>query len=113
MITIVAHKLCQNEDQELQVPQVLLNRISFIYLHGKLQDMNGYDIFSYVIGHEPQCESNGALVKVHLDKCTIVYAHQFAWTCEYNRWHGLIVMMGDTEALKYARKKFHEKAFIL
>lgn len=113
MITIIAHKLNQDLTEELQVPNVLLHRVGFTYLHGILEIMNGYDIFSYLTGHEPQCESNGATVKVYLDKCTIVYARQFVWTCEYNRWHGLIVMMGDTQAEEYARKKFHEKSFIL
>ena len=121
MQTLIAHKLYQFNDQELQVPHVLLHRLGWVYLHGKLEEINGYDIFSYLIGHEPQKEERGNIVRVHIDECTVIYAHQFVWRSDSliqrypdrYKWHGLIVMMGDTEALKDAEKKFDKKSQVL
>ena len=104
---VIAHKLSQDENQEFN-PYGLSESGSFVYLHGTLELMNGYDIVSFVAGNRPI--SDGVYdVKVYLDKTTIVYCTMYYWTTTLHP-TGLIVMNGDDVNMDYARGKYEDKS---
>ena len=91
-------------------------RLAWTYLHGKLQDEVGYDIYQidntnwdfsrneeggYFEENIPtgiyECEYNGK-------KCLLYY-----WMCS-RRQHGLVVYKDDLAANEYALRKYNEKS---
>ena len=109
---IIAHKQNQNIGGEFDAKN-LTEFANSIYLHGKLETMNGYDLCSFVVGNRPK-DDTVIKTKVYIDECTIVYATLFYWEVREspkNRYYkGLVVMNGDEESMEYASKKYWEKA---
>jgi hypothetical protein len=90
-------------------------RASWCYLHGELEDINGYDIFSLLKSEltpdeidekwVSQSFKSGIYPCICFDKpCTF-----FIW---YNgrRHSGLVVSNSDEKAYNYAKKCYEEKA---
>ena len=104
---ILAKKLNQDSDQEFNAHGLEENG-SYIYLHGKLEDMNGYDIVTFLKGNNPS-KAGIYPAKVYLDSVTIVYSTLFLWKSMFgnrNGFHGLIVMNGDDANMEYAKEKY-------
>lgn len=81
-------------------------RIPFTYLHGKLQNDNGYDIFSIA---EPAPTEEG------IYPCLVgkVKATFYLWKTSYGDTHGLVVANDDFESIEYAEKCYKEKTDVL
>lgn len=110
-IHIVAEKLEDSVEEQFDA-KGLTERASYIYLHGQLDDINGFDICNFVLGNHPNCEGIFP-AKVYIDKCTIIYATMFLWDdgSARNKVHGLVVMNGDDRCMKDARTKYDNKEF--
>ena len=85
-----------------------------IYLHGKLEKMNQFDLVYIPNKDMPQKEGEfGCEVVIYPTKQHIP-AIMFYWTVligeTYRRDRGLIVLPDDTEAIEYAKKKFKERS---
>ena len=109
---IIAHKQNQNIGGEF-IANGLTEFANGIYLHGKLETMNGYDICSFLLGNRPK-DDTMMKAKVYIDECTIVYATLFYWEVREsptNRYYkGLVVMNDDKEALEYAKDKYWKQS---
>lgn len=108
----------ENIDGTLNVPhdETEVVRASYCYLHGDLQDLNGYDIFSLLkseltsdeIQEEHWVSDNfgpGIYSCICLDReCTF-----FRW---WNGRHhsGLVVLNSDKESFEYAKQCYESKA---
>jgi len=106
-MNIIAHKIT-NFNQEYDFPIELTKFANGLYLHGQLQDINGFDTCSFIIN---QCPKKPGIYpcKVFIDRCTIIYATMYIW--EVGRWNrGLIVMLGDELGNKDAKEKYEKKA---
>lgn len=91
-------------------------RASYCYLHGDLEDLNGYDIFSLLkseltsdeIQEEHWVSDNfepGIYPCICLDsECTF-----FRWW-NGRRYSGLVVLNSDSESFEYAKQCYESKA---
>lgn len=83
-------------------------RISGAYLHGELQDKNGYDIFG-IVGEVPTytgiypCEVLGIN-----EQCSF-----FLWIGTDGRAHGLVVADSNEKDMKYAIECFKKRVNVL
>ena len=114
-VHIIGHKHYGIDHEAFDVPLSLQEFASYVYLDGKLEEINGYDICSFVVGNKPEKEGIYN-AKVFVDKCTIVYATLFYWITDdglarnnYKQYKGLIVMNGDDVSMKYVQKKYDER----
>ena len=92
-------------------------RISWTYLHGKLESDAGYDCYGVLNCVFPVREDIPQLVDrtkmetgiypcQYQDKpCTLYF-----WKCTYLDPHGLVVYDDDVDAVAYAKKKYDEKS---
>jgi len=85
------------------------NQWSFVYLHGKLETLNGFDL-CYTFDTKPVDDTKKS-VRVHIGNQHI-YATLFYWNSKGSV-RGLIVADDDEEAYQYALQKFNERASIL
>ncbi len=83
---------------------------SFVYLHGKLEDKNGFDLVEYI---DPlPCEDGEYDAEVQ-------FANRERLSCRLYFWHangmqkGLVVLPDDEEAAIYAEKCLKDKAEFL
>lgn len=81
----------------------------FLYFHGNLEDMFGYDLFSRVSGKIPDGVFKGAVKVIGCDKpCTM-----YKWPSPLGGQRGLVVLDDDADAVAYAEKKFEEQPMSL
>lgn len=100
----------------LDVPDERLKRVSYVYLHGELEDMaverGGYDIFSFMDGAP---KKDGMYpCDVYMSEDEIIESTLFFWkdgSCMGQ--HGLIVKNDDTESFEYAKSKYSKRATII
>ena len=107
---VLAKKLSQHSDLEFNA-HGLEESGSYIYLHGKIEDMNGFDIVTFLRGNNPK--KDGVYpTKVYLDSTTIVYCTMFLWETNMGNKDGLtglIAMNGDESAMQDAQEKYNAK----
>ena len=79
---------------------------SFAYLHGKLQDLVEFDLFSTL---EPNESLEGGIYDADFDgmPCKL-----FLWT-SFERRKGLVVLCDDTKSMEYAQECYDRKASTL
>lgn len=85
-----------------------MKTFDFVYLHGKLEKLNHFDLCS--IDEEPT--KDGIYdVEVELVDHSIYNAKLFFWhdNTNYSFQHGLIVEEHDYENLDYAKQKYDER----
>lgn len=82
---------------------------SRVYLHGQLEDLNGFDL-CYTFDQKPVDDTRKS-VKVHIGNQHID-GTLFFWNAKGLSW-GLVVANDDEEGFQYALKKYNERAFIL
>jgi len=86
----------------------VIKRLGFTYLHGKLEDDAGHDIYLLKNCELPadilttiieQDSLKDGMYPCHFNNkpCTLFY-----WKCTFNRYHGLVVYDDDIESVKYA-----------
>ena len=80
----------------------------YIYLHGELEKENGFD--GCYITHIPEADGEYECKVIIDDKA---YMGKFYYWFRRGIDRGLIVKVGDTEAEKFAEKKFKERAEFL
>lgn len=77
-----------------------------IYLHGKLEELNGFDLC--LADPKPDNEYGVAMCDVIIDDKT--YQGKFYyWHNSIDRLRGLVVALDDTEAIEYASLSFEER----
>ena len=86
-----------------------------IYLHGKLEKMNQFDLVYIPKADMPQKEGEFGCEVVLYPTKQHIPAIMFYWTADigggaYRRDRGLIVLPDDTESIEYAKKKFKERS---
>lgn len=101
MFTVKTHKLCGDEDFPVT---------SWIYLHGELEDINGYDLV-YIEEDLPVVDGIFDCIVTIDDKP--YPAKFFFWKCECTGHKGLIAGVTDDEGLAWAKEKFDEKPEIV
>ena len=85
-----------------------MKTFDFVYLHGKLEKLNHFDLCS--IDEEPTRDGIYD-VKVELVDHSIYNTKLFFWhdKTKYSFQHGLIVEEHDYENLDYAKQKYDER----
>lgn len=92
-----------------------LVRLGYTYLHGKLEDDAGYDV--YLIKNSDLNNLTKRVEDLKTGKypcyfnnkpCTIYY-----WESGSNHPHGLVVYDDDTESVSYTEKCFNEKESVI
>ncbi len=112
-LTIIGHNL--NGGYTSKCKQKDIVRASWCYLHGELEGLNGYDIFSLLKQEltSEQIDDNrlsdsfgeGMYPCLFKDKeCTF-----FRWKDNTSRPHGLVVLNTDKVSYKDAERKFNLK----
>lgn len=83
-----------------------------IYLHGKLEKMNQFDLVYIPDKDMPQKEGEFGCEVVLYPTKQHIPAIMFYWTVTepFRRNRGLIVLPDDIEAIEYAKKKFEERS---
>lgn len=97
-----------------------------IYLHGKLDNDNGYDLCG--LRHLPEGDGVYDCEVMMNDGNDVRQAKLFYWTtnhegviidgngCRHGKWvrrRGLVVQMGDEEGMQFAQKKFDKRTEFL
>lgn len=83
----------------------LVNRIPFTYLHGKLEDDIGYDVFFY-FGKEI---TKSGIYECFLDNKKCIF---YVWDVKgSNRFKGLVCYADDVESIEYAFKCYKDKEY--
>jgi hypothetical protein len=88
-----------------------LKRISFSYLHGKVEDKAGYDIFSF-FKKVPEAEG---IYKGFVEfPNEIVFCTIFLWKANDTKGlQGLVVADNDIECFDDAKKKYENKDYFI
>lgn len=81
--------------------------VSFAYLHGQLEDMVGFDLFSTL---EPNEDLKEGIYDTDFDGQPCKF---FWWATSYNQNKGLVVLCDDTQSMQYAQECYDRKASIL
>lgn len=93
-------------DETVEADKV--RRISGTYLHGELQDKNGYDIFG-IVGEIPKCTG--------IYPCEVLSINEqcsfFLWIGKDGRAHGLVVADNNEKDMKYAIACYKERVNVL
>ena len=90
--------------------------LDFVYLHGVLEDKNGFDLLGVdrktynSIHSNPICITKVNVVFHNGDKEEGIL---FFWHDGDGREHGLIVSETDKESMDYAKEKFDNRAYYL
>lgn len=80
--------------------------VSFAYLHGQLEDMVGFDLFSTL---EPNEDLKEGIYDADFDGQPC----KFFWWNSFERNRGLVVLCDDTQSMKYAQECYDRKASVL
>ena len=85
-----------------------------MYLEGKLQEMNGFDLFAIKCKYVDELKAKGSGIQdvtVIMKDGTKVDARFYHWTI-YNgtRLKGLVVMPDDTDSMEYVLDMFNSKS---
>ena len=79
---------------------------SFAYLHGKLEELVGFDLFSTL---EPNEDLEDGIYDADFDGQLCKF---FLWT-SFERRRGLVVLCDDTKSMEYAQECYDRKASTL
>lgn len=79
---------------------------SFAYLHGKLEELVGFDLFSTL---EPNEDLEDGIYDADFDGQPCKF---FLWT-SFERRRGLVVLCDDTKSMEYAQECYDRKASTL
>lgn len=96
-------------DFENYVPELEGHSTDYVYLHGKVEKMNGFDLVWVT-----EMPTEDGIYDCEVRTCNseeLIPCKFFYWTTEtpFKRDRGLIVMLGDNEHMQDAQAKFDER----
>ena len=106
------------DTQEKNIPEGIQGRLSYTYLHGRLEDDCGYDCYNLVgfekFGFEQKDEYSSIIVdvdKTGLYPCTYqeTACTLFLWVGNDNTYRGLIVYNDDEIGYRHAKYVYELK----
>lgn len=102
-------------DNYLAASQVL-SPFNFVYLHGQLEEINGYDQLYYGAGDIEDLLNKETFVKVVFKDGSEHDAVAYVWDGYIGTQYihrGLVCSVDDEEAKSYARAKFEERSVFI
>ena len=112
--TIIPETISGKLNTDLKITDEDVVRASWCYLHGELESLNGFDIFSLLKSELSENEIDASWVsdefKEGIYPCTC-----FNQECTFFRWknrkfHGLVVLNSDVTSFNYAKEQYLKKS---